>query len=97
MNGNVKVGGDTAMTTGQEPTSDAKRNADESAKRLSMLATLWRMREETQTERNILLKMMPPDIRSGYQEELDALMWAYGLCLRDHAQRLAKESGGRVS
>lgn len=85
------------MTTGQEPTSDAKRNADESAKRLSMLATLWRMREETQTERNILLKMMPPDIRSGYQEELDALMWAYGLCLRDHAQRLAKESGGRVS
>lgn len=96
MNGNVKVGGDTATTTGQEPTSDAKRNADENAKRLSMLATLWRMRAEVQTRRDIILSMMLIDYESGYQDEADALMWAYGLCLRDHAQRLARESGGHA-
>lgn len=91
MNENVNVGGYTRMTTGQEPTSDDVRKEDESAKRLSMLATLWRMRAEVQTRRDIILSMMLIDYESGYQTELDALMWAIGLCAREEAAHVHSE------
>lgn len=65
---------------------EKRLNASEKSYRAEMLKALWRMRQVTQTEHSMIAQMIPPTMRCGCEVDLDALMWAIGLCAREDAR-----------